>query len=274
MKTGQWYHGGMARPVGLDVDTGSDASSIKTDTSPPHEKKARFPSQQQQQQRLLEGDGGEGSEKENRGQNAQGRHDGKPGGITRAGSLHGKELKRQYSMSDAMRAKGSGALDHQGGGGGGDAERRRAPGERGRSTGRETSRSRAVSEQRGSERENAWRAEERAARERPRSRGEPPHEGAYPPDTAEGRGGGGERHGGATRQYDRTEPYHGDDRHRTDVADRGRSRDARIAENRHPPREPSPQVTGGPVDDRVRAPSREKHGNREGSRRRDESRHR
>jgi len=40
VKTGQWYHGGMARPVGLDVggggggDTSSDASSVKTDCSP------------------------------------------------------------------------------------------------------------------------------------------------------------------------------------------------------------------------------------------------
>ena len=34
-KTGQWYHGGQARPVGLDLDVTSDASSIKTDVSPP-----------------------------------------------------------------------------------------------------------------------------------------------------------------------------------------------------------------------------------------------
>ena len=270
----------MARPVGLDVDTGSDASSIKTDTSPPHEKKARFPSQQQRH--LAEGDGGEGSEKENRGQNAI-RHDGKPGGVTRAGSLHGKELKRQYSMSDATRAKAD--VD--------DGERRRAPaGERGRSTGRETSRSRAVSEQRGSERERdgAWRPEERAGRERPRSRAE--HDGSgpgsgsvigtsYPTDAvAEGRG---DRHGPANRQNDRSQQYHPDnrqrtdlaDRQRTDLTDRGRSRDGRLTENRRPPREPSPHVSGGGQgDDRVRAPSRERHSNREDLRRRDESRHR
>ena len=27
VKTGAWYHGGMAKPVQLDVDTGSDTSS-------------------------------------------------------------------------------------------------------------------------------------------------------------------------------------------------------------------------------------------------------
>jgi len=33
VKTGQWYHGSMAKPVTLDIDLGSDASSIKTDSS-------------------------------------------------------------------------------------------------------------------------------------------------------------------------------------------------------------------------------------------------
>ena len=33
VKTGQWYHGSMAKPVTLDMDLGSDASSIKTDSS-------------------------------------------------------------------------------------------------------------------------------------------------------------------------------------------------------------------------------------------------
>lgn len=33
VKTGQWYHGSMAKPVTLDMDMGSDASSIKTDSS-------------------------------------------------------------------------------------------------------------------------------------------------------------------------------------------------------------------------------------------------
>jgi len=33
VKTGQWYHGSMAKPITLDIDVGSDASSIKTDSS-------------------------------------------------------------------------------------------------------------------------------------------------------------------------------------------------------------------------------------------------
>ena len=41
MKTGQWYHGSMAKPVTLDIDLGSDASSIKTDSSSVSDK--RFP---------------------------------------------------------------------------------------------------------------------------------------------------------------------------------------------------------------------------------------
>ena len=36
VKTGQWYHGGMAKPVQLDVDAHSDNSSTKThDSTPP-----------------------------------------------------------------------------------------------------------------------------------------------------------------------------------------------------------------------------------------------
>ena len=48
--------------VQLDVESGSDASSIKTDSTPPHEKKARFPSQGGSG--MVE-DRGAGSEKEN-----------------------------------------------------------------------------------------------------------------------------------------------------------------------------------------------------------------
>jgi len=41
VKTGQWYHGSMAKPVTLDMDLGSDASSIKTDSSSVSDK--RYP---------------------------------------------------------------------------------------------------------------------------------------------------------------------------------------------------------------------------------------
>lgn len=114
MKTGQWYHGGMAKPVQLDVDTGSDASSIKTDSTPTHEKRTRFPNDDRIQD-------GQGSEKENIVQNNKGgggggggvidqrggsssgvmdRGGGNSGSLNRTGSLHGKELKRQLSMTD------------------------------------------------------------------------------------------------------------------------------------------------------------------------------
>lgn len=91
-KTGQWYHGGMAKPVALDVgDTasGSETASVKTDTSsPPHEKRPK----------MLDSlkDSGQSSEKENVEE--------KPT-ISRTGSLMGKELKRQYSMSEVHSGK-------------------------------------------------------------------------------------------------------------------------------------------------------------------------
>lgn len=105
MKTGQWYHGGMAKPVALDVDTGSDASSVRTESSPLHEKKQfadhSGPNYSQ--------DSGQGSEKENIVQNVPpGQSHGSPNSkeprqvITRTGSLQGKELKRQFSMNDNL----------------------------------------------------------------------------------------------------------------------------------------------------------------------------
>ena len=100
-KTGQWYHGGMAKPVGLDVDTGSDASSIKTDTSPPHEKKPKFPDGPHMQH--LDRDSGQSSEKENIAQNVPpGGARGPDGRHMSRQMSHGKELRRQYSMTDAV----------------------------------------------------------------------------------------------------------------------------------------------------------------------------
>ena len=108
VKTGAWYHGGMAKPVQLDVDTGSDTSSIKAEHSPPYEKKARIYDRDRQHP-----DSGQSSEKENiaqipsqqrdrdRDRDARDR-DGKAP-ISRSGSV----LKRQYSMSDANMGKGS-----------------------------------------------------------------------------------------------------------------------------------------------------------------------
>ncbi|XP_062566035.1 regulating synaptic membrane exocytosis protein 2-like isoform X4 [Saccostrea cucullata] len=43
-KTGAWYHGGMAKPVqlGLDTQTESDTASIKAEISPPNEKRPKI----------------------------------------------------------------------------------------------------------------------------------------------------------------------------------------------------------------------------------------
>lgn len=94
-KTGAWYHGGMARPVALDVGdvpggggavTGSRPGS-RLDVSPPNEKKAKMGSV---------GDGGSASEKENFDRQKS---------FGRASSLQGRELKRQFSMSDAVNSR-------------------------------------------------------------------------------------------------------------------------------------------------------------------------
>ena len=85
-KTGQWYHGGQAKPVQLPVDietpSGSETTSTKTDITPPTEKRPIIFEKT--------GEGGAGSEKENFD-----RH-GRP--MNRAGSLQGRELKRQFSL--------------------------------------------------------------------------------------------------------------------------------------------------------------------------------
>ena len=53
MKTGQWYHGSMARPVNLDTEPGKDGTSqgnaaggSASQDPHPHHHKSRFPSQQ------------------------------------------------------------------------------------------------------------------------------------------------------------------------------------------------------------------------------------
>ncbi|KAK6167619.1 hypothetical protein SNE40_021600 [Patella caerulea] len=94
-KTGAWYHGGMAKPVALDIlsdgasGTGSETTSTKTDVSPPNEKKPKILEKQQ--------DSSQGSEKENIE-----KHD---KSFVRTGSMQGKELKRQFSMTDAVTNK-------------------------------------------------------------------------------------------------------------------------------------------------------------------------
>lgn len=87
-KTGQWYHGGMAKPVQLDVETpsGSETTSIKTDVSPPNEKRAKMHEKYS--------DSGQSSEKEN--------IDKRP--LPRTGSTHKSGLNRQYSLDAQQRS--------------------------------------------------------------------------------------------------------------------------------------------------------------------------
>ncbi|GFN91097.1 regulating synaptic membrane exocytosis protein 1 [Plakobranchus ocellatus] len=117
-KTGAWYHGGMARPVALDVgdvssapESGSTGRGMGGGVSPSTEKRAKMMDRGSN-------DGSQGSEKEN--------FDRQKGSFSRAGSLQGKELKRQFSMSDAMNrghdgqaTSGSGGLVGGSGGGAG-----------------------------------------------------------------------------------------------------------------------------------------------------------
>lgn len=92
-KTGAWYHGGMALPVALEVGenaaTGAAPGSRPPgrggmEASPPNEKKAKMGGA---------GDAASGSEKENFDRHRS---------FARASSLQGRELKRQFSMSDAV----------------------------------------------------------------------------------------------------------------------------------------------------------------------------
>ena len=91
-KTGQWYHGGMAKPVQLDVDTGSDTASVKTEGSPPFEKKPMMPDGMPM-----------GAGMTPTGTPTEGmppHHPGDKPPMQRAGS---KELRRQFSMSEMGR---------------------------------------------------------------------------------------------------------------------------------------------------------------------------
>ncbi|KAK3088156.1 hypothetical protein FSP39_015451 [Pinctada imbricata] len=85
-KTGAWYHGGMAKPVQLDVvetPSGSETTSTKTDISPPTEKRPKINGKHS--------DGGHNSEKENLGHKDRRQ-------MSRGMSMQGKELKRQFSL--------------------------------------------------------------------------------------------------------------------------------------------------------------------------------
>ena len=107
-KTGAWYHGGMARPVALDVGDASSAPESGSTGRTGGSGQGLSPSTEKRAKMMDRGsnDGSQGSEKEN--------FDRQKGSFSRAGSLQGKELKRQFSMSDAMNR----GHDGQGGSGG------------------------------------------------------------------------------------------------------------------------------------------------------------
>ena len=150
----------MAKPVQLDVDTGSDNSSIKTDTSPTSGEKRRFP----------HSDGG-GSEKENHPRGSSSHRGG--GGMQRAGS---KELKRQFSMADRERTEGGGG---------------RAPMERGRSLDREMTGSSSPHGARGGGRGGRGRFMDDYGADPMMRGGGRGGRGHHTPDGRIGRGGGG-----------------------------------------------------------------------------------
>ncbi|RUS87150.1 hypothetical protein EGW08_005082, partial [Elysia chlorotica] len=124
-KTGAWYHGGMARPVALDVgdvssapESGSTGRSGMGGITGSISGQGLSPSTEKRAKMMDRGsnDGSQGSEKEN--------FDRQKGSFSRAGSLQGKELKRQFSMSDAMNRGhdgGQGASSGLVGGSGGGA---------------------------------------------------------------------------------------------------------------------------------------------------------
>ena len=101
VKTGQWYHGGMAKPVGLDIDTGSDASSVKTDNSPVQDRRMQFTNGRPSLQHYRQGSTGQQRlPNMPRQESLQANLDSSAAGIK------GRELRRQYSLSDKPRSNG------------------------------------------------------------------------------------------------------------------------------------------------------------------------
>lgn len=154
-KTGQWYHGGMAKPVGLDVmdaAAGTGSESGKSEISQQNDKRQKY---------IDKNDSGQyrsSSEKENIEKNDR---DKAP--MVRQGS----QLKRQYSL-DAQRGKtgdnGTSIKDSMDRTGGGDRLRERGnnvPPERGRTCDKSPVRQRYHSETRFSETDKRYNAHER-----------------------------------------------------------------------------------------------------------------
>lgn len=154
-KTGQWYHGGMARPVGLDVaDAAAGSDSGRSEISQQNEKRQKYMEKNES--------GHTSSEKENIEKSEKGERDSR-GSVTRQGS----QLKRQYSL-DAQRGKigenGTSGKEPGDRSGGHDKLRERGnnvPSERGRARDKSPARHRHHSETRLSETDKRYFAHER-----------------------------------------------------------------------------------------------------------------
>jgi len=87
----------MAKPVGLDVDTGSDASSVKTESSPLQEKRSHF---------------SEGPSSTSLSRPLIARQESLQGNVSPSTTVspRGKELRRQYSLTDTKRQREGGGI--------------------------------------------------------------------------------------------------------------------------------------------------------------------
>lgn len=104
MKTGRWYHGGMAQPVGFDLDPGSDSSGLPSERPP----LIHSSSLDHYGGGGADGGGGATSEKENCHRNAPDERR-----LMRTNSLQGgKTLSRQFSEESAWNRMESGRPDH------------------------------------------------------------------------------------------------------------------------------------------------------------------
>ncbi|XP_069106029.1 regulating synaptic membrane exocytosis protein 2-like isoform X7 [Argopecten irradians] len=140
-KTGQWYHGGMAKPVQLDALPQGE-SPAGQNISPPNEKRPKIH--------------GDGADKENR--------DDKGHKIIRTGSLQGRELKRQFSLdaqkNHSDRSGGQNLTPDMADKDKGSRDRGHLPSERGRTRDRSPAANRHHSESRLSETDRRYNAQE------------------------------------------------------------------------------------------------------------------
>lgn len=242
-KTGAWYHGGMARPVALEVGDATATGAAPgarppgrggMEASPPNEKKAKMGGA---------GEAASGSEKENYDRQRT---------FMRASSLQGRELKRQFSMSDAL-----GSQRGQDGASSGQTAEAPAEGEKGQERGR--GRERTSAKHRGHSESRLSETDKRyAALQHPESRHR--DRGGEPTERLDReRGERDPRERAADRDRERGERERTSDRERSD-RERDRGERDRHAGSRS--RDPSvdPALAGHRTDDRrIEKETRERH---------------